>query len=376
MRLLRGLLSGLMMLAFSVTMLAFSLTARAGQPVQPIEIKVVVISMFEVGEDTGDAPGEFQYWVEREHLDTVMAFPQGYHDLRMNAKTGVLGMVAGVGSARTAASVMALGLDPRFDLTHAFFLIAGIAGIDPAVGSLGSVVWSDFVVDGDLAHEIDAREIPQATEAERRVWTTGYVPLGKSMPYEAPRSARFGDDGNVFALNAGLVTWAYELTKAVELPDTEQMRERRMRYLPGVADAPAHRPPFVLRGDDLSAGTFWHGKLMNAWAQRWVKYQTDGRGRYAVCGMEDTGTMQALVWLARAGRVDGQRVLVLRAASNFDQQREGITAAESLAETKVRQYSAYLPSLEDAYRVGHVVVDSLVSNWARDRERLPTAALR
>jgi purine nucleoside permease len=32
---------------------------------------------------------------------------------------------------------MALGLDPRFDLTKAYWLVAGIAGIDPADGSLG-----------------------------------------------------------------------------------------------------------------------------------------------------------------------------------------------------------------------------------------------
>ena len=46
--------------------------------------------------------------------------------------------------------------------------------------------------------------------------------------------------------------------------------------------------------------------------------------------------------------------LILRTASNFDQQRDGITAPESLAETKIGSYVAYLPSLEAAYRVaGH-----------------------
>ena len=44
---------------------------------KPIEIKVVVINMFEQGADTGDIPGEYQYWVEREHLDTVMPNPSG-----------------------------------------------------------------------------------------------------------------------------------------------------------------------------------------------------------------------------------------------------------------------------------------------------------
>jgi purine nucleoside permease len=329
----------------------------------PIEIKVVVINMFEVGADTGDAPGEYQYWVEREHLDTVIPFPAGYHGLRLNEKNGILGVLTGVGTARTAATIMALGLDPRFDLTHAYFLVAGIGGIDPRMGSLGSAVWSDYIVDGDLAHEIDAREIPKD-------WPTGYVPLGKSTPYELPRTARFGDDGNIYHLNTSLVDWAFALTKDMPLPDTPAMAARREQY----AEEAAHRAPFVLRGDNLSASTFWHGKLLNQWARDWVKYQTDGHGTYAICGMEDTGTMQSLTWLAHAHRLDINRVLVLRTASNFDQQRPGITAAESLGETKVRQYSAYLPALDSAYRVGHLVVDNLVANWANTRDHIPSGA--
>jgi purine nucleoside permease len=312
-----------------------------------------------LGPTRGDVPGEHQYWVEREHLDTVIPFPQGDHDLRMN-KDGILSVVTGVGTARAAVTMMALGLDPRFDLTHAYFVVAGIAGIDPQMGSLASAVWADWVIDGDLAHEIDAREIPKD-------WSTGYVPLGKSTPYEQPRQARFGDDGNIYHLNPTLVDWAFNLTKNIELPDTPDIKERRMQY---EGDA-AHRPPFVLRGGDLSASTFWHGKLLNQWARDWVKYETDGKGTYAVCGMEDTGTLQSLTWLARAGKLDINRVLVLRTASNFDQQRTGITAAESLAETKVTKYGAYMPSLESAYRVGHVVVGSLVANWSQTRDSIP-----
>jgi hypothetical protein len=33
--------------------------------------------MFERGEDTGDTPGEFQLWVEREHLDQILPLPPG-----------------------------------------------------------------------------------------------------------------------------------------------------------------------------------------------------------------------------------------------------------------------------------------------------------
>ena len=345
---------------FSTLLLLAATYVSAQTAPKPIEIKVVVVNMFEVGNDTGDVPGEYQYWVEREHLDTVLPFPEGYHDLRMN-KDGVLGVLTGVGTARASATMMALGRDPRFDLTHAYFVVAGIAGIDPAMGSLGSAVWSDYVVDGDLAHEIDAREIPKD-------WPTGYVPLGKSTPYEQPRTARFGDDGNVYQLNPALVDWAFQMTKDIKLEDTPGMAERRQQF----DGAAAKRPPFVLRGANLSASTFWHGKLMNQWAHDWVKYQTDGKATYAVCGMEDTGTLQSLTWLARAGKVDINRVLVLRTASNYDQQRPGKTAAESLAETKIRQYSAYMPSLDSAYRVGHVVVDDLVANWSKTKDNIPS----
>jgi len=80
----------------------------------PIPVKVVVVTMFEAGADTGDRPGELQYWGERNHLDKIFPFPQAYRDLRMN-RDGVLAVLTGMGTAKAAGSIMALGLDPRFE---------------------------------------------------------------------------------------------------------------------------------------------------------------------------------------------------------------------------------------------------------------------
>ena len=55
--------------------------------------------------------------------------------------------------------------------------------------------------------------------------------------------------------------------------------------------------------------------------------------------------------------------MVLRTVSNFDQQPRGMSAADSLARQRIGAYSAYLPSLEAAYTVGHVVVNELISHW-------------
>jgi purine nucleoside permease len=343
----------------SLLFLLLCLSARSlhAAPTAPLPIKVVVVAMYEAGEDSGDTPGEYQYWVERAHLDRVLPFDAGYHHLRMNAQ-GVLGVLTGVGTAKAAATIMALGLDPRFDLTHAYWLIAGIAGGDPADVSLGSAVWAHWIIDGDIAHEIDAREIPAN-------WPTGFVPLRKSTPYEQPVTAL---DGQVYELNASLVDWAYNLTKNTPLSDTETMREKRSHF----EQSAAQRPPFVSEGDELSASTFWHGKRMDEWANAWVGYYSGGKGNFAVSGMEDTGTLQSLTFLAHAGRVDLHRVLVLRTVSNYDQQPVGLTATESLAEQKVGKYGAYVPSLEAAYAVGRLVVNTIVAHWDQYRDHLPS----
>ena len=335
----------------AVILAAMAVSAQS----RPIPVKVVVVTLFERGADTGDEPGEFQHWVEREKLDRVFPFPQGNRDLRMN-RDGVLGIVTGMGTARAAASIMALGLDPRFDLRKTYWLVAGISGIDPADGSLGSAAWAEWIVDGDLAHEIDAREIPAG-------WKTGYIPLRRSIPYEQPR--RDTGSGETYHLNAALVDWAFRLTRNVELPDTDDMKKERGQF----SSSPAASPPVVLKGDQLASSTFWHGKLMNEWANDWVKYHTDGKGNYVTTAMEDTGVLQSLTFLAKAGRVDVNRVMVLRAASNFDH-LPGMTAAESLAQ-KLRKYTAYLPALESAWRAGSVVVRNLVSNWSKYRNKLP-----
>ena len=87
--------------------------------------------------------------------------------------------------------------------------------------------------------------------------------------------------------------------------------------------------------------------------------------------MEDTGTLQSLTFLSQAGRVDLNRVLVLRTASNFDLPPEGVTPAENLARTELGKYSAYLPALEAAWRVGNAVVENLIGNWSKYRETTP-----
>jgi purine nucleoside permease len=313
----------------------------------PIPIRAVIAAAFEP--DDSPVPGELTHFLQSLSLTERLPLPAAYRPLYFNAATGILAIAVGVGAARAAASIMALGLDSsgpaaRFDLTRAYWLITGVCGIDPARGSLASVVLPEYIVDGDLTHEIDAREIP----ASHPAWPDGFIPIGKSTPYEQPLAQRFNnDDGIVFRLDPQLLQRAYQAIKDLELTDKPAMALRRRQF---PHPDTAWREPHVLLGAELSSSTFWHGKLMSERARRWVSYQTEDRGTYTITAMEDAGILQSLANLANAGLVARDRTLIVRAASNYDQQREGIDPAQSLAETKVTSYSAYLPALENAHR--------------------------
>jgi purine nucleoside permease len=323
---------------------------------KPWPVRAVIVTTFEIGNDTGDAPGEFQLWVEREHLDEVVAFPGGTHPLRSNADHTVLGMVSGTTLVNATASMMALGLDPRFDLTHAYFLINGIAGIDPEVGSIGSAAWASYVV-GDVAREIDRADMP----AE---WPYGWFPVGAHAPDPPTVPAAPWTRTNLYILNPKLAQWAFLQTRSLKLVDDPAVAAFRAEYK-GFAEA--QKPPFVLMGDTFASDYYWHGAVMTQFARDWVRLYTAGKGRFATTEMEDSGFMGALERLAAMQRVDPQRVMVLRSGSNYSEPRPGHTAVESVT----APYIGTRVALESAWLCGSTVLHQILADWNVTRSKIP-----
>jgi len=326
----------------------------------PVPVKVVIVTTFDEDYDnpegTGEANGEASRWIERLHLAQVLPLPGAFRPIHMNAD-GVMEIMTGMATARAAASTTALGLDPRFDLTRAYWILAGTAGVDPAVASQGSAAWAEWVVDGDLSNYIDPREIPPG-------WPDGRIPWERTDPSDPPGP----NEGQCYHLNAGLVHWAYGLTKDTPMPDSPGMAKFRALF----TDFPeARRPPFVLIGDNLCSSTYWQGTLATRWARRWVKLYTGGKGVFATTSCEDSGFLQAMTFLARDGKVDLRRVLILRVASDYCVPRPGVTSAESLRYGTDKAYMAEDEAFESAYRVGSVVVREWVRNWPAYRDHIP-----
>jgi purine nucleoside permease len=320
-----------------------------------IKVKVVVVAMFERGTPDDGNPGELELWVQNEKLDKRITFPVGHFDLRMN-DDGLLAVLTGMGPVNAATIVTALGSDPRFDLSKAYWIVAGIAGVDPNDASIGSAAWAEYVVDGDIMHELDSREVPEG-------WPYGKLSLSASEPNK--RKSHVLDSDIAFKLNKGLVDWAYNLTKDLPLPDYPELAEYRDQFK---GYPMAVLPPFVLKGDSLGTGSYWHGDTLNKWANDWVRMYTEGKGNFVMANMEDNGTAKALKHLSKAGLVDFNRLLVLRTASNYSTPPPGQDAQWHFTAPFVLNG---MPSIEAAYKLGSIVVHEIIKNWDENEEKIP-----
>lgn len=317
-------------------------TFAHAQSTPPRALKVVIISMF---------TPEAEPWIASFQLKEEIAVPGLSPDhpaIRCNADDVCL-MTAGMGHANAAASTMALTLDPRFDLRRTYFLIAGIAGIDPAQGTTGSATWARYLVDVGVAHEIDAREMPKA-------WKTGYLGIMTKGPDQKPK---FEYRTEVAQLDEALLQRALALSKGVTLDDNDKARAYRAKY----RRAPANAAPQVMQCDTLGGDTWWHGHRLGQHARDWTKLLTDGKGTYCTTQQEDNATYNALERAAKAGKVDLKRLAVLRTASNFDRPYPGQTAYASLMASTNGASGGFGPATKNLAIVGGALVRDIVSRW-------------
>ncbi|HEX7682383.1 MAG TPA: purine nucleoside permease [Trinickia sp.] len=322
---------------------AFAESGSHGRPV-----KVMIISMF--------AP-EGQVWLD--HLGPWESIPVAglspdYPDVHCN-KQDICVMTTGMGHANAAASTMALTFSHRFDLRRTYFMIAGIAGIDPAQGTLGSAAWAKYLVDFGIQWELDAREIPAG-------WKTGYLGINTTSPDQKPP---LDYKTEVFQLNAKLADAAYALSRNVVLTDSAQAQAARAKF----SYAPANQPPTVIQCDTLAGDTWFSGTELGQRARDWTKILTDGKGTYCTTQQEDNATFEALTRAANAHRVDLARVAVLRSGSDFDRPYAGQTSADNLLNYQAQ--GGFPLAISNLYLAGNPLVQAIATHWGEWRHGVP-----
>jgi purine nucleoside permease len=338
-------LSAALLLAASAVLPAKSASAEdAGGP---RAVKVLVINMF--------LP-EGQPFIDNLKLTQDVPVPglsADYPKVHCNADD-VCELTAGMGHTNVAASVSALEYSGLFDLGATYFMVAGIAGIDPTQGTLGTATWAHYLIDFGIQWEIDARTLPVT-------WTGGYLGINTTSPTEKPM---LDYRTEVFELDPVLVAKAFALSKSVALHDSDTAIAYRKNW----NISPAKDLPKVVMCDTAAGDTWWHGALLEKRAQDWTKLLTDGKGVYCTTQQEDNATYEALKRGASAGLLDIKRVLVLRTASNFDRPYPGQKAYDSLA-TSIS--GGFVPSTENLYVAGGPVIADIVKNWTMWKAGVP-----
>ncbi|MGI4857500.1 MAG: purine-nucleoside phosphorylase [Janthinobacterium lividum] len=315
-------------------------------PRQPV--KVLIVSMF--------GP-EGKTWLD--HLGPTRAIrvpglSPDYPDVHCT-HDDVCVLTTGMGHANAAASMSALIFSRQFDLRKSYILIAGIAGIDPAQGTLGSAAWARYLVDFGLQWELDAREVPAG-------WKSGYLGINtKSGTEKPPLDYRT----EVFQLDEALLQRAYALSRHVPLADSPEAQSYRAKY----PQAPANQPPSVIQCDTLGGDTWFSGTALGQRARDWTKLLTDGKGVYCTTQQEDNATFEVIKRGEAAGLTDTHRVAVLRAGSDFDRPPEGGSDVDNLL--NYQKQGGFMPAIDNLYRAGEPLVNAIVTDWAHWQAGVP-----
>jgi purine nucleoside permease len=323
--------------------------ASPGLAEEPVPVKVMIVSMFGLE----GAPWLAALKPTREVR--VAGLSSDFPIVRCTV-SGICQMTTDMGHANAAASMTALIYSGKFDLRRAYFLIAGIAGINPDHGTIGTATWARYLVDVDIAHEIDAREMPPG-------WSDGFFGVLTDGQQQKPR---FDYRTELFQVDEALLQKALQLSRHAVLEDSPDLAAYRKSY----PRTPANAAPAVTQCDTASGDTWWAGRRLGERATRWTRLLTDGHGVYCTSQQEDNATLVALTRGAHAGLTDIHRVAVLRTGSDFDRPYPGQTTFDSLIAQRSLA-GALRTSTANLVQAGMPLVKDIIDHWDQWQAGVP-----
>ncbi|KAL9066630.1 MAG: hypothetical protein Q9157_007079 [Trypethelium eluteriae] len=323
---------------------AQAIEARNSDCIKP---KVFIIDMFEPEGEAWYGIPEFNVLAQNI---SVTGFSPLYPDAHCTADGEICQLVTGESEINAATTITSLLLSPKFDLQTTYFLIAGIAGVNPEVATLASVTFARYAVQVALQYEFDAREIPAN-------FSTGYVPQGSTAPSQYP-SAIYGTE--VFEVNTALRSLAVNFARTATLNDSADAVAYRAHYATSPAYAAGAQAPSVVECDVATSDVYYSGALLGEAFGNYTSLITNGSGVYCTTAQEDNASLEAMLRGAKAGLVDFGRIIVMRTASDFDRPYPGESPQYNLF---YADQGGYNPSLENIYLAGVKVVEGIIDGW-------------
>ena len=239
------LLPGSLICMICIALLYAGSAAAAAGPEKPA-LRAIIIPKFEIGEMTGDFPGEAQLFYERycdgcEETE-IPHMPSSGH-FYVNEADGVAVLVTGSGKTAAGLSLMAVLSSELYDTSDAYLVSVGCGGGSASVCSLGDVVVATAVCDYDLGHHVDAHERTRGSTFNMWFPDNGFAEYEFKL------------------LNAELCDTVYEMIRECPLRTTEQAKavlDENFKARRGDELLPTVRKGTLVTGDNYWKGIYGH----------------------------------------------------------------------------------------------------------------------
>lgn len=310
-----------------------------------IHVKVLILPKFEVGEMSGDFPGEAQYYYE-EYVEggDVYDLENGTEGTKIYVKDDIALCLVGEGKVNSTLNTTALLSDERFDFSDAYILSTGCAGSAYEYGVMGDVYVISSAVDFDLGHHADPRELDEASDI---TWF---------------HDSEF-DDSAFVKLDPELTDRVYDLVKDVKPETTENTKQHMKNAFPG--EEWAEREPMVLKGASVTGDNYWKGMYDHKNAVLLAETY-DCPDPYAVTEMEDVAVSNVVEAFDML-----DRYMIIRDSVNMDVFMLDATP-ESLwgkevedeisSDDSAESLDIFPTAMKNNFEVGKIVIEAIMND--------------
>lgn len=335
------------LLILLVTMCMQVLSACSSSP-KKTALRMLIIPKFEVGEMSGDFPGEAQLFYEKycpgcEEIE-IPHMPLTAH-FYLNEKNGVGLLVTGSGKTAAALSLTTLLSSELYDCSDTRIVSVGCGGGSTGNCTLGDVILVTAACDYDLGHHVDTHE--KENSSSHVMW--------------------FPDDSYAEyaykTLHADLCEKAYEMIKDCPLRTTEEakqvMRENFAAYKEEAI------LPAVRKGTALTGDNFWKGIYGHATADFIADYY-GCPDPYSVTEMEEIAIANTAECFDLLDRLISLRVIV-----NMDLFMKGETPESTWGEYKsfnakienenTETLDIFEPAMYNLFDASSIVIDAALN---------------
>ena len=337
--------TGLVIIILSICIFVLAACASASKK---IPVRVLIIPKFEVGQMSGDFPGEAQLFYEKycegcEEIELPHMPPTAH--FYFNDKNGVGMLVTGSGKTAAGLSMMAVLSSEQYDYSDTKIVSVGCAGGSETYCTPGDVILITSVCDFDLGHHVDVLE--RKSKGSRVMW----FPDDSYADYEFK------------LLNNDLCEKSYEMIKDCPLQTTEQtlkvMKENfGSRYDEEIL-------PAVKKGTAVTGDNYWKGLYGHFTADYITKYYSCP-DPYAATEMEEIAVANTAECFDMLDRIISLRVIV-----NMDIFMNGETPEstwgeydgfnEKVSNENGETFDIFEPAMHNLFDAGSIVIDAALN---------------